>query len=206
MKREKSLRQQFQGLDKSTDQVLQHRQQIICDFNQDLIADLIHGILVLSKQQEIIYINNLAQVILKKFNPNHQQKGRLPMEIWHLCQSLIVSRNLFPQQYWVLESRICLQDSIAVHVKVYWFHSVSLQTPHLLILMEDESQFFQYAALEEAQSYGLTSRETEIWLLQRAGYTYKQIAAELNITPNTVKKHIKSILVKQKKAPDIDEL
>jgi DNA-binding CsgD family transcriptional regulator len=55
---------------------------------------------------------------------------------------------------------------------------------------------------EESQKYGLTCREQEIWLLHRANYTYKQIALELCITPNTVKKHMKSIYSKQKSLPE----
>jgi DNA-binding CsgD family transcriptional regulator len=54
--------------------------------------------------------------------------------------------------------------------------------------------------MEEAQHYGLTDRETEIWMLQRANYTYKQIADELFIAPNTVKKHMQNIHLKQKGA------
>jgi DNA-binding CsgD family transcriptional regulator len=34
--------------------------------------------------------------------------------------------------------------------------------------------------------------------LHRANYTYKQAASELCITPNTVKKHMKNIYLKQK--------
>lgn len=53
-------------------------------------------------------------------------------------------------------------------------------------------------AIEEASLYGLTDRETHIWLLQRVNHqTYKEIALALNMTPNSVKRHIKSILAKQ---------
>jgi DNA-binding CsgD family transcriptional regulator len=51
-------------------------------------------------------------------------------------------------------------------------------------------------AFEEVQRYGLSVREGEVWVLHRKGYTYKDIAQKLNITPNTVKKHMKSILIK----------
>ena len=37
-------------------------------------------------------------------------------------------------------------------------------------------------------------------MLQRANYTYKQIAGELFIAPNTVKKHMQNIHLKQKGA------
>jgi DNA-binding CsgD family transcriptional regulator len=57
-------------------------------------------------------------------------------------------------------------------------------------------------AQEEARKYNLTDRETEIWILQRANYTYKQIASELFIAPNTVKKHMQNIHLKQKGLSD----
>ncbi len=47
-----------------------------------------------------------------------------------------------------------------------------------------------------AQKHGLTSREQDIWLLYRANYSYKQIAEELNISRNTLKKHMKNIHAK----------
>jgi DNA-binding NarL/FixJ family response regulator len=64
--------------------------------------------------------------------------------------------------------------------------------------MEDQGQFNQDIAIKESIRLGLNSREQEVWLLHQVGYTYKQIAEELSITPNTVKKHMKSILTKQR--------
>jgi WD40 repeat protein len=46
------------------------------------------------------------------------------------------------------------------------------------------------------QKHGLTPREQDIWLLYRTNYSYKQIANELNISLNTVKKHMKNIYAK----------
>ncbi|MBD2073049.1 SUMF1/EgtB/PvdO family nonheme iron enzyme [Phormidium sp. FACHB-592] len=46
------------------------------------------------------------------------------------------------------------------------------------------------------QELNLAPRESEVWNLRQAGYTYQQIAAELYITINTVKKHLKNIFVK----------
>ncbi len=65
-------------------------------------------------------------------------------------------------------------------------------------MMKNSEQQLTCLALEEASLYGLTDRETRIWLLQRANHqTYKEIALALNMTPNSVKRHIKSILSKQ---------
>ena len=68
----------------------------------------------------------------------------------------------------------------------------------LLLAIEDRYQAVRNMAIEEADRYGLTPREKEVWILHRIGLTYKQTASELCITPNTVKKHMKSIYVKAK--------
>ena len=59
--------------------------------------------------------------------------------------------------------------------------------------------------MAEAQKYNLTERETQVWVLKRAGYTYKVIAAKLHIAEDTVKKHIKSIHAKRDGAEWLEE-
>jgi DNA-binding CsgD family transcriptional regulator len=65
------------------------------------------------------------------------------------------------------------------------------------VTLEDRKQSTQKAAIAEAKKYDLTPREAEVWLLRRAHYSYKEIAAKLYITVNTVKKHLKSVYAKQ---------
>jgi DNA-binding CsgD family transcriptional regulator len=69
--------------------------------------------------------------------------------------------------------------------------------PYLLVTIEDRNQSTQNLAIADAKKYGLTRRETEIWLLRRANYSYKEIADKLCISINTVKKHLKNIHIKQ---------
>jgi RNA polymerase sigma factor (sigma-70 family) len=74
----------------------------------------------------------------------------------------------------------------------------------LLLTIEDRQQAIINLVLEEADRYGLTPREKNVWLLHHNNYTYKQIAAELGITPNTVKKHMRSIYAKKKPQQEPD--
>jgi DNA-binding CsgD family transcriptional regulator len=60
-------------------------------------------------------------------------------------------------------------------------------------------------AIADAKPYNLTPRETEVWSLKQTNYTYKQIAATLYISVNTVKKHIKNIYFKQQTSQEIAE-
>jgi len=162
------------------------------------IEELIDGILILSNQRELIYVNESARRVLRQFHSDPSQAHWIPKEIWYVCQSLIHSRSLFPKQHWLIESEIFTDDSTALHVRVKWLKLEAIAQPYLLITLDDRHQAMRTIAVEEAQQYGLTAREKDVWLLHRAGYTYKQIAVELNITPNTVKKHMRSIHAKQK--------
>ncbi|NET37885.1 MAG: helix-turn-helix transcriptional regulator [Cyanothece sp. SIO1E1] len=162
------------------------------------IADLIDGILILTDEKQLIYANDSARRVLHQLNQDKSHTHLVPQEIWHICQSLIHSRNLFPNQQWLMQSDIFTEDSTALHIRARWLTLEAVEHPCLLLTVEDRRQAMQNIAIEEAQKYGLTPREREVWLLHRNGYTYKQIALELYITPNTVKKHMKSIHAKQK--------
>ena len=124
----------------------------------------------------------------------------VPGEIHHICQSLIDSRSLFPNENWLIESKIFIDPSTAFNIKARWIKLNSVEFPCLLLVMEDQHQFVRDIAVEESKKYGLTPREQEVWLLHRANYTYREIASKLKITSNTIKKHMKSIFTKQKKS------
>jgi DNA-binding CsgD family transcriptional regulator len=171
---------------------------------QEVIEELVNGILILTDQRELIYANNCARRILRLMNRGKPQANLVPNEIWHICQTLVESRKLFSSQHWLIESKIFVDGSLTFHVGVKWLTEV-MERPCLLVSIQDQYQSIKNIANEEALNYGLTSREKEIWLLHRANYTYKQISSELQITPNTVKKHMKSIHVKRKSVLDVDE-
>ena len=176
--------------------------QVQLALSQDVIEYLMDGILILSEQGNLIYANNCAYKFLLQLNQGKTPADAVPQEIWHLCQFLIDSRHLFPNQYWLIESEVFTENSISFHLRVQWLQLDPGETSCLLVIVKDQNQFLKNIALEEAQKYGLTCRETDVWLLSRSNYTYKQIATQLQITLNTVKKHMKSIYVKQKAVVD----
>ncbi len=169
------------------------------DLFQEVVEKLIDGILIVTEKKEVIYSNENAQRILGKLHQGKVNTNIIPEEIWYVCQSLIQSRSLFPNQCWTIQSRFFTEYSTILDIQVRWFHIETIEIPCLLITLEDRHQAIKNVAAEEAQFYQLTRREKEVWLLHRGHYTYKEIASELSITPNTVKKHMKSIHAKQKK-------
>ncbi len=169
---------------------------------QEVIANLIDGVLILTDKKELIYANDCAHRFLRQLNRGLSLVNQIPEEVWHICQALIDSRHLLANQYWLIESKILVDTSFVFNVRAHWLKLEDREQPCLLLSIRDQCQYVKDIVSEESQKYGLTSREREIWLLHRANYTYKQIALELCITPNTVKKHMKSIYSKQKSLPE----
>jgi Bacterial regulatory proteins, luxR family len=165
---------------------------------ESVVEGLIDGILILTDQNQLVYANESARRVLRQLQSNELSDSPVPKEIWHICEYLINSRNLFPHQHWLAASEIFTDEATALHVRARWLQLESIDHPCLLLTLEDRYQALKNIAVEAAQKYRLTPREKEVWLLHRANYTYKEIASELCITPNTVKKHMRSIHTKQK--------
>jgi DNA-binding CsgD family transcriptional regulator len=163
-----------------------------------LVEEFIGGILVFTDQQKLIYASEPAYRVLGQLKQSENGKDPIPSEIWHICQSLVQSRHLFPDQNWLIEFDIFTNAATTLHICSRWLNLDVIDHPCLLLTIEDRQQVMLNLVIEEAERYGLTPREKEVWLLQQSNYTYKQIAAELGITPNTVKKHMRSIYAKKK--------
>lgn len=165
---------------------------------KEIIEDLVDGILILTEQRDLVYANDYIQRTLRQLNQCQSLVSQVPEELWNVCQMLIRSRQLFPAQHWLIESKIFMGGSISFNVRAKWLKLKEFEQSCIWLSICGQCQYTQSIIDEESQKYGLTSREKEVWLLHRADYTYKQAALELHITPNTVKKHLKSIYSKQK--------
>jgi hypothetical protein len=171
---------------------------------QAVLEGFIDGILILTEHGECLHANQCATRICEQLHPGNSQANSIPEEIWHVCQSLIESRDLFPTQKMIIESEITKGDSVAFRVRVRWLKLEQIKRPCLLVTLEDRYQSLQRMVTTDVHKYGLTPREAEVWLLYRANYSYKEIADELFITLNTVKKHMKNIHAKRKAICNFD--
>ncbi|MCL6433571.1 MAG: LuxR C-terminal-related transcriptional regulator [Leptolyngbyaceae cyanobacterium HOT.MB2.61] len=162
---------------------------------QGVIESLLDGILILTSQGKQIYINDAARRICQRLDPG--QMTGIPREIWRACEALIESLGLYSNRSVVIESEIALSKSDLFRIRVRWLPLEDAHHPHLVVLMEDCCQSLQSRAIAEVQQYSLTPRQAEVWILHRIGYSYQDIAKELYISLNTVKKHIKDIHVKR---------
>lgn len=168
---------------------------------QGVLEGITDGILILSERGEWIYHNYYAYRICQQLNQGKVDVPPVPQAIWQTCKALIESRDLYKDQPVVIESEIAHSPSL-YRVRVRWLTLDDPHRPYLAVLLEDRWQSSQNRALAEALLYNLSPRQTEVWLLRRAGLTYQQIAIELYITVNTVKRHLKDIRVKQSLAAD----
>ncbi|MEM7062576.1 MAG: LuxR C-terminal-related transcriptional regulator [Cyanobacteria bacterium P01_B01_bin.77] len=167
------------------------------DFLWSILESSIQGILILRDIDHLIYANQHARRILRKMDQAFSQNNVLPEEINYIFKSLQEIRHLFPKQDWLIETKILTEQSISFEIQARWAHVRATNSRCLLLMLKDADQQRQDIALEEATRYNLTCRETDVWLLYKVGYAYKEIAAELDITANTVKKHMKNIWAKQ---------
>ena len=171
---------------------------------QGVLEGLTDGVLILSEQGEWIYHNYYAHCICQTLNQGQPVLNQVPEAIWRNCLALMESRELYPTQPVVIESEVALSRSQVYRIRVRWLILEDSQRPYLMVLLEDRCQALQNQALAESILYELTPRQAEVWLLYRAGFKYQQIATELYITQNTVKRHLKDIRIKQRLVKNAD--
>ena len=165
---------------------------------EEALTKLTSGILIITEGRQLLYANECACRILRQILRERQSSEVIPKEISYLCKSIGEVRWQFPGQHWVMKTKICISSSVNFSVTARYMKLDTLGKNCIVLEMKDQCQLLKGVAMEEAKKYGLTERETEIWILQRSNYTYKQIASELFIAPNTVKKHMQNIHLKQK--------
>jgi DNA-binding CsgD family transcriptional regulator len=159
---------------------------------QMLVECFIDGAMILTNTGELVVSNNNASQICHQLTHQLTQKlSRVPQQIWRCCQTLI------EDQLKSIEDEIKTDETGAIRIRAWWLESSLIDQPHLFVTLEDQHQSAEHRAKAEARKYRLTDRETQVWLLRRAGHSYKAIAAELHIAEDTVKKHIKSIHAKR---------
>ena len=173
---------------------------------QGVLEGITDGILILSDRGEWIYHNYYAYRICQQLHADQSKAivHTVPEAIWQTCKALMESRELYADQPVVMESEISPTRSHTYRIRVRWLTLDDPKRPYLAVLLEDRRQSAQNQALAEAVLYELSPRQTEVWLLRRVGFTYQQIAIELYITLNTVKRHLRDIRVKQSLAIELE--
>lgn len=165
-----------------------------------MIEGLFDGVLILTPDGHVVQSNSYGAEILDELYQRQSTSNPLPEPLWRICQLLVESRVDFPDQVVMIEDEIETDCPAPIRVRARWLTLSKVEQPCILVTLEDCYQTACQRAIAESHQYGLTQRESEVWLLKRANYSYEQIAAKLYIAINTVKKHLKSIYAKQQDA------
>jgi DNA-binding CsgD family transcriptional regulator len=164
---------------------------------QEVMERLDDGILIISNDGELIHANGAAYDLCCQLNQDNLDSNFVPPVIWQFCQVVLNSYNSYSETKIILSDEIKLDKSKTLRIRARLVKLERFSTPCLLITIENQHESITNTAIAEIKKYSLTPREAEIWQLYRAKNSYKEIATQLYITINTVKKHMKNIHAKR---------
>lgn len=177
-----------------------------------VLEGFVDGILVLSEDGTCIHSNQKGRSLCRDLSrepgresspgSGQQAPNPLPACIRALCAHLIESRRLYPDMLLVLTQEFTAAAGHTIRARIQWIDLPDTPSPSLLVSLENTTRQAHASALLEAIQYNLTPREQTVWLLRRANRTYEEIAKELYITVNTVKRHLKSIYAKRREVTE----
>lgn len=172
---------------------------------QAVLENLLDGILLVSPDGTILAANQmgwrLCQVI-QTHSPTPQADGaqekltQLPLVLLEACWLLRNSQWQSALGEALPQANLTVAPKIRVRI---WLGPMMAGPETLfVVVLEDEQQSAQHQARTDQRLYGLTPREQEVWYLRLQNYSYQEIADQLYLSVDTVKRHVKSILAKQR--------
>ena len=170
-----------------------------------VLESLEDGILILTPQGQIVHANARAQQMCQALHRGTKERRPLPDSIWRVCRALVEGREILPEHPMMIESEVLTAGATKIRAQARWLAPEEGDRPYVLVTLEDLQASMQKVAIADVEKYGLTPREAEVWMLRRADCSYKEIAAQLYITLNTVKKHMKNIQAKRQQFEWVEE-
>jgi DNA-binding CsgD family transcriptional regulator len=147
------------------------------------------AVLISDIQGEVLYTNLSAKKICNQLKLAHLQTHG----IWSICELLKsqADRSL------ILESDLTIAE-IQYRIRVQWLNAQEeAQDNRLIVRFENQQHSLHCGAIVECQCFGLTQRESEVWELRGQGRSRRDIADQLYISIDTVKKHLANIQMKR---------
>jgi hypothetical protein len=170
-------------------------------FWDTIIERIKEGVMLLSANLELIYLNVQALQICQQFWDDYIPSNQLPSAISQILTPLIPQLNLEAEL--IEEYQFAPEQTIRIRVHSFHlenrFAQVSDDCLWLLIFLEDRNKSLQEDLQIEQKKYKLTDREIQILNLLLQANSYREIARTLQISLNTVKFHIKNIYAKKRK-------
>jgi hypothetical protein len=98
------------------------------------ITTLACGILLLNDAKEIVDANEQGLRFVSQMRRAEPDTTPLiPREIQYLCESFTQCRALFPDQFWLMESRVFIDQMTAFHLQIQWVSPEKDRRPFLLV-------------------------------------------------------------------------
>jgi DNA-binding CsgD family transcriptional regulator len=197
-------RSQFRKLEVIDDSIAQESIQSLSrsyDFQKRLMEFMKEGVVVVSTQLNLIYLNHQARQIYKMLGESLDRSEKLTSAIVDLSRRF---RQIHEQKISIAECQLTPAQKIRIRACRLpdelkgFLEGTESDCPYLLIFLEDRSASFQEDLKIEQLKYNLTDREVEIWQLLLQAYSYQEIANSLQISLNTVKFHAKNIYNKKR--------
>jgi hypothetical protein len=172
-----------------------------------VLEGFVDGILVLTEDGTCVHSNREGQILCRELAKAERPAAAgagltLPHCLKTLCSYLLDSCAVYGEMPVVLTEEFVSPAGNKIRARIQWLDLPGAPDPCLLVSLENKTRSACASAQLEAIQYNLTPRERAVWMLRRANRTYDEIAQELYITVNTVKRHLKSIYAKRKEVTE----
>ncbi|MGB5974546.1 MAG: sigma factor-like helix-turn-helix DNA-binding protein [Nodosilinea sp.] len=166
-----------------------------------VLEGFVDGILVLSEDGTCVHSNQKGRALCRGLSDDNSASS-LPNCLKSMGSHLLESREFYPGTLLVLTQEFTSQSGDQIRARVQWLDFPAAPSSYLLVSLENKTRSAHSSALLEAVQYSLTPREQAVWVLRRANCSYEDIAKELYITVNTVKRHLKNIYAKRREVTE----
>jgi DNA-binding CsgD family transcriptional regulator len=190
-------------IDKLIEQEISRSLSESTDFQKILMNFIKEGVLILTGQSKLFYLNLKARKICRQMEKSGAPSGEIPTVVANLSHQFN-QHGGYEDKVLITEYQLAENQRIRIRackLPEDWphnFEEMESDRPHLLIFLEDLTANLQENLKIEQQKYNLTDREIEIWQLLLQTYSYQDIAKSLQISLNTVKFHVKNIYAKKR--------
>jgi len=160
-------------------------------FFNSILESFVDGILITTNTDQVLYANTIAQQFYR------QNSISIPDEILKLHRYILEDSD----HALILESELTIAHK-TYRIRVQRIDLSTSDENCLLTRIENQAESQHHLAYLEAQQYGLTTREAEVWELKRQQCSRQQIAQSLHVSIDTVKKHLGNIQMKRQNYRD----
>jgi len=164
---------------------------------QAIFESWMEGVLILTNAGDCLHANQYVQQLVEQLAADRSTLLKFRQEIWRVHQALLDSPTVYGSQSVVIESQMRVRNH-PIRLRGRLLRLDTYPDPLVFISLEGPCQSQLTLDPADIQDYGFTPREQEVWQLWKANYTYKEIAAKLFISRDTVKKHLRNIRAKSR--------